>query len=156
VDPNQGRLNGASASNGAAPALNGDAPAARENKAYAAFVQDLARKLNASMQGNARHLYRSQLLALVDSEARTSLAEAGIPATHDLMRGIVREVMDELIGLGPLQSLLDDPAVTEIMVNGPDQVWIERGGKLSESGTKFRARNFVPDSDSLPPRSIHT
>lgn len=107
------------------------------------LIQDLSKRMNTTMQGNARHLYRSQLLALVDGEARGALAEAGIPVTQDLLRGIVREVMDELIGLGPLQVLLDDPTTTEIMVNGPDQIWIERAGKLVETDAKFRNSEHV-------------
>ena len=43
---------------------------------------------------------------------------------------LVRQVLDEVCGLGPLQPLLDDPAVTEIMVNGCDKLFFERGGEL--------------------------
>ncbi|MDQ3856360.1 MAG: CpaF family protein [Chloroflexota bacterium] len=107
------------------------------------LVLDLARRLDTKLQGNDRHVYRSQLLALVDSEARSALVGAGITPTADLLRAIVREVMDELNGFGPLQPLLDDPSVSEIMVNGPDKVWVERNGKLHETEARFRDDEHV-------------
>ena len=108
-----------------------------------AIVQQISKRLNTTMAGSARHLYRSQLLALVDGEARTALAEAGAAPTADLLRAITREAMDDLLGLGPIQVLLDDPSVSEIMVNGPEQIWVERGGKLVETDAKFRDDEHV-------------
>jgi len=40
----------------------------------------------------------------------------------------------ELVGLGPIQMLIDDPAVTDVLVNGPGEVWVERSGRLERSG----------------------
>lgn len=51
---------------------------------------------------------------------------------------LVREIYDEVVGLGPLEPLLADPEITEIMVNGPKQVYIEKKGKITESNVKFR------------------
>jgi pilus assembly protein CpaF len=45
-----------------------------------------------------------------------------------------RQLAGELIGLGPLQSLLDDPEVTDVLANGPGEVWVERRGVLERSG----------------------
>src|SRR2546421_8688695 len=45
----------------------------------------------------------------------------------------VRQIVDEVAGLGPLEPLLADPAVTEVMVNGPGPVWIERNGTVEET-----------------------
>jgi pilus assembly protein CpaF len=56
----------------------------------------------------------------------------GIDATK-----IEREIFDEALRLGPLEELLADDTVTEIMVNGPDKVYIERNGKLQLSGMRF-------------------
>ncbi|MBQ5651439.1 MAG: CpaF family protein [Selenomonadaceae bacterium] len=50
---------------------------------------------------------------------------------------IVSDLRDEMLGLGPIESLLKDPAITEIMVNGPKKVFIERMGKLQLSGVQF-------------------
>jgi pilus assembly protein CpaF len=50
---------------------------------------------------------------------------------------LIRRVVDEALGLGVLEPLLADPTVTEIMVNGPDQVFVERDGRLVASPTRF-------------------
>ena len=53
------------------------------------------------------------------------------PLLGDRHAGVVVEAVAEVCGLGPFEQLLDDPAITEIMVNGPNQGWIERRGELS-------------------------
>ncbi|MDT7935198.1 MAG: CpaF family protein [Sphingomonadaceae bacterium] len=53
-------------------------------------------------------------------------------------RNLADEIVDELIGLGPLEPLLKDEAVADILVNGPYQVWVERRGKLELTRVKFR------------------
>lgn len=50
---------------------------------------------------------------------------------------LVKEVYDEALGLGPLEDLLADPEITEIMVNGPNRIYIERDGKLHLTGKTF-------------------
>lgn len=56
---------------------------------------------------------------------------------------IVANVINEIVGYGPIQSLLDDPTITEIMVNGPNQVYAERGGKLFLTDKIFRDDQHV-------------
>ena len=45
---------------------------------------------------------------------------------------IIEEVLDEVLGLGPLEPLLKEPSISDILVNRFDKVYIERGGKLAE------------------------
>jgi len=52
-------------------------------------------------------------------------------------------VSAEILAFGPLEPLLQDETVTEIMVNGPDQVWVERGGKLEETDVQFEGEEHV-------------
>lgn len=52
-------------------------------------------------------------------------------------REIVQDVLDDILGYGPLQVLLDDTAITEIMVNNADSIYIERAGKIYPSGRRF-------------------
>lgn len=57
--------------------------------------------------------------------------------TSDTRQHLQEEVMAEFRGYGPLQALLDDPTITEIMVNGPRQVYVERNGKLHKTPRAF-------------------
>lgn len=50
----------------------------------------------------------------------------------------IRAVEDELFGFGPLEPLLGDPEITEILVGGPDRIWVERGGRLERCEVRFR------------------
>lgn len=50
---------------------------------------------------------------------------------------IIQEIYDEVAGLGPLENLMKDPAVTEIMVNGPKNIYVERGGRLELAAVAF-------------------
>ena len=54
------------------------------------------------------------------------------------LRSIVRLLVDDMVGLGPLEPLLADESVTDIMVNGPHQVYVERKGKVELTDVVFR------------------
>lgn len=51
---------------------------------------------------------------------------------------IIEEVLDETFGLGPLELILKDPLVSDIMINGPKQIYVEKGGQLQLTGVEFR------------------
>jgi pilus assembly protein CpaF len=59
------------------------------------------------------------------------------PLTREERRRIVREITDDILGYGPLEPLLRDDTVTEVMVNNFDRIYIERDGKLEHSQTTF-------------------
>ena len=56
---------------------------------------------------------------------------------------VVRAVGDELTGLGPLAPLLADPAVTDVLVNGPTDIWVERGGSIERAAVRFTSAAAV-------------
>ncbi len=56
---------------------------------------------------------------------------------------LANQIVDDMLGLGPLEPLLQDESVTDIMVNGPDQVYVERKGKLTLTDIKFRDNQHV-------------
>ncbi len=84
--------------------------------------------------------------SLGPDELRSQIAEIVEEIIIDLklqlnateMRAIVRLLVDDMIGLGPLEPLLADETVTDIMVNGPRMVYVERGGKLDLTEVVFR------------------
>ncbi len=53
-------------------------------------------------------------------------------------RKLAEELVDDMLGLGPLQPLLDDDSIADIMVNGPNCVFVERGGKVTKTEVRFR------------------
>jgi pilus assembly protein CpaF len=71
------------------------------------------------------------------------LNEHKAPLTTAEKRQLVREVMDEIFGLGPIEELMRDPEVSDILVNGHDQVFIERGGILEPTPVRFTDNNHL-------------
>jgi pilus assembly protein CpaF len=65
------------------------------------------------------------------------LQEDSPPLNVQSRQRIVRQVEDEILGLGPLEPLLADTSVSDILVNGPQSVYVERHGKLFPSGVRF-------------------
>ncbi len=66
------------------------------------------------------------------------LAELKITLNRREQFALEKVLVDELLGLGPLEELLADPSVSDIMVNGPDQTFVERKGKLEIAQVQFR------------------
>jgi len=66
------------------------------------------------------------------------LAELKFTLNRREQFALEKVLVDELLGLGPLEELLNDPTITDIMVNGPDQTYIERKGKLTIAPIQFR------------------
>ena len=52
---------------------------------------------------------------------------------------LVDEILDEIMGLGPLEPLLQDPTITDILINGPDTVYVERNGRLERAACRFNS-----------------
>jgi pilus assembly protein CpaF len=66
-----------------------------------------------------------------------ALAAEGVVAPPEVWAQLVRDLVDDLAGLGPLEGLLRDPEVTEVMVNGADVVHVERAGRLERTDRTF-------------------
>ena len=64
---------------------------------------------------------------------------------------LIEEVLDETFGLGPLELLLKDPTISDILINGPKNVYVERRGKM-EKTTVAVPRQRAPDADHRPHR----
>lgn len=79
--------------------------------------------------------YQSLVRKLITS-AYSKIAN-DFPLTKYEQTQILTEIENEIIGFGPIQPLLDDPDISEIMIYGPEQVYIERNGKLEDTSVKF-------------------
>ena len=66
------------------------------------------------------------------------LSEEGVALTKDERQRLLREIKDEVFGLGPIEPLLRDPTVCDILVNGASQVYVERAGKIEFTSARFR------------------
>src|SRR5690606_37287922 len=83
-------------------------------------------------------LERPQAYDAVIAAARRTLAEVAPNVVGAARDGILEAVADEVLGLGPIEKLVQDPAISEVMVNGPDKVYFELGGVIYKSRIRFR------------------
>ncbi|MFQ5439258.1 MAG: ATPase, T2SS/T4P/T4SS family [Paracoccaceae bacterium] len=84
------------------------------------------------------HASESDLRAEIAAICAESLNEMGVVLNKDERRHLHQELFDEVTGLGPLEPLLRDDTVNDILVNGPHQVFVEREGKLELTPVRFK------------------
>jgi pilus assembly protein CpaF len=101
-----------------------------KNRIHLAIIEDLGRQLFTS------EIDASGLRVNVGEEIRSRLGEEAGISREDRER-LTEELSDDILGHGPLERLLSDDTVSEIMVNAPDDVWIEREGMLHKTTVRF-------------------
>jgi pilus assembly protein CpaF len=119
----------------AAPAL--DALGKMKDRASRALYDRMGSRMNdTGMDSEQLHeLVREELGHVVDAEE--------VPLTPGERQRLMQEVSDDVLGYGPLQRLLDDASVTEIMVNGPDLIFAERSGVLVRTDSRFASEEHL-------------
>jgi pilus assembly protein CpaF len=81
----------------------------------------------------------ADLRKLVHTRLQDLLAEEEVPLSIQEKAQIIQQIGDSILGLGPLERFVRDPEITEIMVNGPSKVYVERDGKLHRTDATFRS-----------------
>ena len=105
------------------------------------FKRYLVENVHRSMEGEELQLgdrtdFMKQRLSDIYAQTKVNLPE-------DMRQKIFGDILDEITGFGPIQPLLEDPEVSEVMVNGPKKVFIEKGGRLMKSPITFDDDNHV-------------
>lgn len=85
----------------------------------------------------AESMTENELRSQLRSLAEYLCGRQTIPVSHQQREAMVSEIMDEIYGFGPIESLMVDPSVTDILVNGPDRVLVERNGVLESTNIRF-------------------
>lgn len=121
----------------------GDAPARIENpltqtkeRIYARLMEQIDLQTASRMPLNE---LRHQIIDVIGE----IVMEQKLAINQGEQALLAAQIVDDMIGLGPLEPLLKDELITDIMVNGPEQVYIERKGKLELSDVRFRDNDHV-------------
>jgi pilus assembly protein CpaF len=119
------------------------APPAKQNDALAELkeraAQELFERIGARM--NDSSLTEEKLQSYARAELLQIVTEEKVPLSSEERTRLIKEIDADVLGFGPLERLLEDPDVTEIMVNGYDKIFVERAGQLSLSDSSFRSED---------------
>jgi pilus assembly protein CpaF len=111
-------------------------------------LDQLASELRGSLverRRSAAAAGRGESESLEEAVCEVVEEEAGVlaPATRERLRELI---LREAVGLGPLEELLADPAVEEVMVNGHERVFVERGGRIEHTEVRFESEQALRDA----------
>src|SRR6266576_2409521 len=117
------------------------------NAAHAPAVSTAVQQLKATVHRRlleqmdlmeARRMPLEQLHAECSRRVDMLLSEQRCPLSAGEKQQLLREVMDEIFGLGPVEEFLRDPTVSDVLVNGVGKIYVERKGRLELTEVKFR------------------
>ncbi|WP_418608190.1 CpaF family protein [Georgenia sp. SUBG003] len=133
----QGGLHAATTAQADPTRPQNDAVAKLKDRAANALFERIGSRLTDSS------LSEEQLHKLVRTELNHVVEEEQVPLSTEERKRLIRDVQDDVLGHGPLQLLLDDPTVTEIMVNGPNKIYVEQRGKLTRTEVHFASEDHL-------------
>jgi len=91
----------------------------------------------------AASLSRDELLPRVKDALNVISGRKMLPYNRQELAVLGLQLVDEMVGIGPIQPLLEDPDVSDILVNGPETIYVERRGKLEKTDIRFRDAKHV-------------
>ncbi len=114
-------------------------PATRAADRYFELKSEIHRKLIGVLNmERVSALPKERLRAEIGRVVERLLEDERVPMTTAEQNKIIEEVLDEVLGLGPLEPLLKEPSISDILVNRYDRVYIERNGKLALTAVRFK------------------
>ncbi|MBK5295448.1 MAG: CpaF family protein [Acidobacteriia bacterium] len=118
-------------------------PGSGADRWFAIKTQIHTRLLNSLTADQLRTLNKDGVRDQIGSVLEKLIVEEGLPMTAHERERLLEEILDEVFGLGPLEALMKDPTVSDIMVNGFDNVYVERGGQMVETNIRFKDQAHV-------------
>src|SRR6266478_407859 len=97
-----------------------------------------AKLLNSLTADQFKLLNKDGMREQVGNVVERIVSDESIPMTLTERERFIEEVLDEVFGLGPLEPLLKDPSISDILVNGFDNVYVERAGRMVETNIRFK------------------
>jgi pilus assembly protein CpaF len=115
------------------------APVAGSRDAYLDLKGRIQHKLIAELDPSMDVTQTSEVRSTIEEMFETILMEENIVLSRNERRRLFEQIVAEILGLGPLEPLLADDTVTEVMVNGSKNIYVERAGKIERTNTAFES-----------------
>ncbi|HEU4828772.1 MAG TPA: CpaF family protein [Gemmatimonadales bacterium] len=114
-------------------------PAPQDGNSFAQIKGRVHRRLLERLNlSNLDKLTREQVTDAIRKVTLDLIAQESVPLNFEEREELVKQVLDEIFGLGPIQPLIDDPEISDVLVNTWKQVFIERHGKLERTDVRFQ------------------
>jgi pilus assembly protein CpaF len=120
-----------------------EASRSRDGGTYAAIRERIQQRLLAELSPTVDTRNVQEVRRALDRIFQETLTELGVPLSRGERAEYFEQILADVLGLGPIEPLLRDDTVTEVLVNGPYQVYIERNGILEEAGIRFQDNTEV-------------
>lgn len=118
-------------------------PAAGADRWFGIKTKIHAKLLNSLSVDQLKSLNKDGVREQIGNVLERLVTEESIPMTLIERERLIEEILDEVFGLGPLEPLLKDPAVSDILVNAFDNIYVERNGRLQETSVRFKDQTHV-------------
>jgi pilus assembly protein CpaF len=118
-------------------------PATGADRWFGIKSQIHSKLLNSLSPDQLKTLNKEGVRDQIGNVVERLIADEQIPMTLAERERLIEEVLDEVFGLGPLEPLLKDPSISDILVNGFDNIYVERGGRLIETNVRFKDQAHV-------------
>ena len=115
----------------------GSSSGALTNEAIGRLKQWLIGRVSTSFENPAAVANNETTRHEVETRLAEAIATAHLTISETLKAELQRDILNEFFGFGPIQPLLEDASITEVMVNGPNRVYVERAGKLTLTNLRF-------------------
>lgn len=115
------------------------APVAGSRDAYRDLKRRIQEKLIAELDPAMDITQTGEVRATIEEMFETILMEENIVLSRSERRRLFEQIVAEILGLGPLEPLLADDSITEVMVNGPKNIFVERDGKIERTNASFES-----------------
>ena len=99
--------------------------------------------MNSLTPEQLKDLNKDSVRGQIGTVVEKLIIDEALPMTMAERERLIEEILDEVFGLGPLEPLLKDPTISDIMVNGFDNVYIERAGRVVETNIRFKDQAHV-------------
>ena len=99
--------------------------------------------LNSLTTDQLKDLNKESVRGTIGGVVERLILEESLPITVSEREKLIEEILDEVFGLGPLEPLIKDSTISDIMVNGFDNVYVERAGRLVETNIRFKDQAHV-------------
>ncbi|RPJ39638.1 MAG: response regulator [Planctomycetaceae bacterium] len=119
------------------PAIPGVSSSAVDQQATRDFKRRLMSRLSDSLEGRTDLSRTPEMVSSISQRLAAIYEASGLRLPDQVRQQLFREIVDDIVGYGPIEPLLADPTVTEVMVTSPHLVFIEQKGRLSKTTIQF-------------------